>query len=177
MVESELQSDISTNQGLFSPLDQQPHVRVRMGSQARCVMCRHNKVKTASGWDIITMLKCDTCQVPLCKGNKNCFQMYHTMLFAGTLPFELLPFNVQRKWNFMICIWLYSLCCRTVFNLSNLVLVVLVNDNFISCSSYILCNYIQCIKLQSLSYKDYDCILWDFFFVAVSIYKIMLLLV
>ena len=97
--------------GLFSPQDEQPHVRVRIssGRQARCVVCRHNKVKTASGWDIISYFKCGTCQVPLCKG-KDCFQIYHSMLFAGTLPSELLPVNIQKK----IKTWENQFCCSCV---------------------------------------------------------------
>ena len=103
MVELRMQSgSVSSDQGLISPLDQQSHVRVRIGSgnkQARCVMCRHNGVKTHAGWDILTQFKCDICQVPLCKGlkgNKDCFQAYHAMLFSGSLPQELLRPPVRR---------------------------------------------------------------------------------
>ena len=99
IVELRMQSGSVCDHGLISPLDQQSHVRVRIGSgkQARCVMCRHNGIKTHAGWDILTQFKCDICQVPLCrKEKKDCFQVYHTMLFSESLPHNLLPLDSCR---------------------------------------------------------------------------------
>lgn len=45
--------------------------------QKRCVYCQMNKVKTRSGWKVLTQYRCSQCEVALCTGERNCFYFYH----------------------------------------------------------------------------------------------------
>lgn len=42
-----------------------------------CVNCRINKVKTKSGWKVLTRYKCLGCNVPLCIDSRDCFLAFH----------------------------------------------------------------------------------------------------
>lgn len=48
--------------------------------QKRCVFCQMNKVKTRSGWKVLTQYRCSQCEVALCTGERNCFYNYHKLL-------------------------------------------------------------------------------------------------
>ncbi|KAK3104109.1 hypothetical protein FSP39_024499 [Pinctada imbricata] len=50
-----------------------------------CVFCQIYKVKTKSGWRVSTRTKCNICDVPLCKMNRDCFRMYHKLMEGGLL--------------------------------------------------------------------------------------------
>ncbi|KAK3103192.1 hypothetical protein FSP39_017224 [Pinctada imbricata] len=52
-------------------------VSVEGKKQRICQYCRSKGVRYESGSIIITRHKCETCQVPLCKGRKNCFVKFH----------------------------------------------------------------------------------------------------
>ncbi|XP_033752959.1 uncharacterized protein LOC117336493 isoform X9 [Pecten maximus] len=45
-----------------------------------CVFCQINKKKTKSGWYAYSYYKCDVCDIPLCKGSRDCFHLYHKFL-------------------------------------------------------------------------------------------------
>ncbi|XP_069132885.1 uncharacterized protein [Argopecten irradians] len=45
-----------------------------------CVFCQINKKKTKSGWYAYSYYKCDKCDIPLCKGSRDCFHQYHKFL-------------------------------------------------------------------------------------------------
>ncbi|XP_060086277.1 uncharacterized protein LOC132565629 isoform X7 [Ylistrum balloti] len=45
-----------------------------------CVFCQINKKKTKSGWYAYSYYKCDVCDIPLCKGSRDCFNQYHKFL-------------------------------------------------------------------------------------------------
>lgn len=60
-------------------LDPADHKAVHTAAykQKRCVYCQMNKVKTRSGWKVLTQYRCSQCQVALCTGERNCFYYYH----------------------------------------------------------------------------------------------------
>lgn len=45
-----------------------------------CLLCQINKTRTKSGWLASSRYRCDTCNVPLCTGKRDCFTAYHQML-------------------------------------------------------------------------------------------------
>lgn len=63
--------------GLHVPV-QEPNRRLKL-----CVLCQMNKTKTKSGWRVNTVFRCSHCQVALCTNNRNCFGVYHGLLFTG----------------------------------------------------------------------------------------------
>lgn len=59
------------------------HRLVRLdGNQKQCFLCHINKVKTSAGYRVYTRVKCDACDLPLCKDRK-CFYVYHSLLAEG----------------------------------------------------------------------------------------------
>ena len=55
-----------------------------------CVVCRSNKLKTTSGGMIQSRWKCPTCRVALCRGNRNCYALYHASVFKLPLDHAVL---------------------------------------------------------------------------------------
>lgn len=51
-----------------------------------CGYCVMNKIKTKSGWYAYTTYKCDVCEVPLCRGKRDCFNLYHAQLKQISIP-------------------------------------------------------------------------------------------
>lgn len=49
-----------------------------------CLYCQICKIKTKSGWRPTTRHRCEACEVPLCKGERGCFYLYHKMLQDST---------------------------------------------------------------------------------------------
>lgn len=50
----------------------------------QCVYCHLHDVKTKSGWKVCTHFQCRKCRTPLCtasKSERNCFGLYHQMMF------------------------------------------------------------------------------------------------
>lgn len=45
-----------------------------------CAYCSFHKIKTRAGWRINTNYICEACNIPLCKGERNCFYLYHKVL-------------------------------------------------------------------------------------------------
>lgn len=58
-----------------------------------CVFCQINKKKTKSGWYAYSYYKCDVCDIPLCKGTRDCFNRYHRFLSANK---DLGGFNIPK---------------------------------------------------------------------------------
>lgn len=50
-----------------------------------CTFCSYYKIKTKSGWGVYTRHRCLVCNVPLCKGKRDCFQMFHKLMFDPTI--------------------------------------------------------------------------------------------
>lgn len=55
-----------------------------------CVLCKFYKRKTKSGWKAYSRFHCNTCQVNLCKGDRDCFKVYHVMLERGIIDLDVL---------------------------------------------------------------------------------------
>lgn len=53
--------------------------------QKRCALCRHRNITTKRGWVVLTNFCCARCLVPLCTGERNCFKIYHRLLFSGKI--------------------------------------------------------------------------------------------
>uniref|UniRef100_A0A8W8ND86 BTB domain-containing protein n=1 Tax=Magallana gigas TaxID=29159 RepID=A0A8W8ND86_MAGGI len=53
--------------------------------QKRCALCRHQNITTKRGWVVLTNFCCARCLVPLCTGERNCFKIYHRLLFSGQI--------------------------------------------------------------------------------------------
>lgn len=50
------------------------------GCKRACAYCQMLSVKTKSGWAKKTYYKCETCDVPLCRGlYKECYRRYHEL--------------------------------------------------------------------------------------------------
>lgn len=66
------------------PITGQLHVAVSEfdGKLKPCVLCTSQKVKTSSGWYCYTRKRCSACKVPLCCNDRQCFDRYHSALFA-----------------------------------------------------------------------------------------------
>ncbi|XP_011420683.2 zinc finger and BTB domain-containing protein 20 isoform X6 [Magallana gigas] len=45
-----------------------------------CVLCKLHSIKTVKGWKVYSRFHCDTCDVPLCTGERDCFEQYHRLL-------------------------------------------------------------------------------------------------
>lgn len=45
-----------------------------------CVYCQINKVKTRRGWTVKSYYMCKTCEVPLCRGSRDCYYHYHNLI-------------------------------------------------------------------------------------------------
>jgi len=62
--------------------DDQNHIPVRneLNKPRLCLLCQAGKVKTRSGWKVYSRFHCNTCQVPLCTGQRDCFGIYHQEL-------------------------------------------------------------------------------------------------
>jgi hypothetical protein len=45
-----------------------------------CVYCQINKVKTRRGWSVKSYYMCKACEVPLCRGMRECFHHYHNII-------------------------------------------------------------------------------------------------
>lgn len=60
--------------------DSNPHciIPTEGKKQKRCVLCQSRKVRTRSGWEVLTQNRCSRCLVPLCTGVRNCFTLYHS---------------------------------------------------------------------------------------------------
>ncbi|XP_062580801.1 zinc finger and BTB domain-containing protein 37-like isoform X20 [Saccostrea cucullata] len=56
-----------------------PHRLVSTENNKRkyCVVCHSNRNKTAGGYRVQTVFKCGICNVPLCRGIRNCFYLFH----------------------------------------------------------------------------------------------------
>lgn len=67
-----------------SPLDTafNTHTIVRNdGNKPRlCFLCKIKNIKTKSGWKAYTRFHCKECEISLCKGERDCFMIYHSML-------------------------------------------------------------------------------------------------
>lgn len=63
--------------------------------QKRCALCRRQNVTTKRGWVVLTQFRCARCFVPLCVGQRNCFKIYHRLLYAGEIE-ELPTGRVSR---------------------------------------------------------------------------------
>lgn len=67
-------------QGMFPPHDDGSQHRLvhSDGNKLKtCAFCSINKVRTKSGWYVYTTFRCEACDVPLCKGVRDCFTQYH----------------------------------------------------------------------------------------------------
>lgn len=60
-------------------------VRTLGNKNIRCILCQKHKVVTKSGWESFTKFQCSKCNVPLCRGKRDCFYIYHNDLqvFGG----------------------------------------------------------------------------------------------
>lgn len=90
---SEVEDDkpnVPTQHSAFSQyLTAIEHEIVRNGDNKPklCVVCQANKIKTKSGWKVYSRFHCKTCLVPLCIGERDCYESYHRMLFGdGVAP-------------------------------------------------------------------------------------------
>ena len=45
-----------------------------------CVLCKLNSIKTVKGWKVYSRFHCEKCEVPLCTGERDCFEQYHRLL-------------------------------------------------------------------------------------------------
>ncbi|CAC5409678.1 unnamed protein product [Mytilus coruscus] len=53
-----------------------------------CVFCQIQKRKTKKGWYIYSYYKCKACDIPLCTGQRNCFNDYHAYISGNYVPSE-----------------------------------------------------------------------------------------
>ncbi|VDI71588.1 Hypothetical predicted protein [Mytilus galloprovincialis] len=53
-----------------------------------CVFCQIQKRKTKKGWYIYSYYKCKACDIPLCTGQRNCFNDYHAYISGHYVPSE-----------------------------------------------------------------------------------------
>lgn len=53
------------------------HVPTATRTTRRCCYCRDRKVLTANGSNIYSTYRCEMCDVTLCNGKRNCFEVYH----------------------------------------------------------------------------------------------------
>lgn len=66
-------------------------VNTEFDKQKLCFYCQKNKLRTKSGYNVLTRHMCETCQVPLCRGKyteRSCFYLYHTHIFQNTPGFN-----------------------------------------------------------------------------------------
>ena len=56
------------------------HIPVFVGGNRSCLFCSKNKVRTKNGWYVYSSYKCGLCDVILCTGRRNCFQLYHAAM-------------------------------------------------------------------------------------------------
>ena len=66
----------------FDFIDSNVHTIVRTAESKYkpCVFCQIQKRKTKKGWYIYTYYKCKACDIPLCTGQRNCFNEYHAYI-------------------------------------------------------------------------------------------------
>ena len=76
----------------FVIVNEQKHFLVETdGNKLRaCMFCAHRKVKTLKGWGVYTRYQCSRCNIALCTGKRNCFQMYHEWLRSSKLGPKML---------------------------------------------------------------------------------------
>ena len=65
-----------------------------------CVICRAGRVKTKSGGSVETRWKCLQCNVPLCRGIRDCFNIFHSAARHSLPPFE---FFQTKTWPLYLC--------------------------------------------------------------------------
>lgn len=53
------------------------HITDEKTKNKPCVYCQFTGVKTKSGWKVYTTYQCEACDIPLCRGSRNCFMLYH----------------------------------------------------------------------------------------------------
>lgn len=56
------------------------HIPTATRSTRLCSYCREHRVLTANGCKIYSTYRCDLCDVTLCNGKRNCFEIYHKAL-------------------------------------------------------------------------------------------------
>lgn len=54
-----------------------------------CVLCKLHSIKTVKGWKVYSRFHCDICDVPLCTGERDCFEQYHRLLELNPEFFNL----------------------------------------------------------------------------------------
>lgn len=59
---------------------------VDKNKQKTCAYCQFRKIRTKNGYTPKSYYECEACQLPLCKSGRNCFLVYHKLLFDGKLP-------------------------------------------------------------------------------------------
>lgn len=57
-----------------------------LNHRKKCALCSYLNIRTKSGWRPNTYHKCLECDVPLCVGERDCFNMYHKLLHEGISP-------------------------------------------------------------------------------------------
>lgn len=63
-----------------------PVVPIENKKQRKCKYCQIHKLRTKSGWRVVTNFKCGTCDIGLCSGentDRNCFQLFHEEFVFG----------------------------------------------------------------------------------------------
>lgn len=53
------------------------HIPQFIGGNRACHYCSSKKIKTKNGWYVYSSYKCSQCNVILCTGKRNCFNLYH----------------------------------------------------------------------------------------------------
>ena len=48
-----------------------------------CALCKFYHVKTVKGWKVYSRFHCNVCKVPLCKGERDCFDIFHNALYSN----------------------------------------------------------------------------------------------
>lgn len=70
--------------------------------QVKCFFCKVNRLKTKSGWPVLTRHKCQKCGVPLCKGQEKerpCHYLYHRSIYNGISPQEAHGIYIQEVYK------------------------------------------------------------------------------
>ena len=65
---------------LGEPSSKHAHVPEFVGGNRSCLFCSKNKIRTKNGWYVYSSYKCSRCDVILCTGKRDCFNLYHAAI-------------------------------------------------------------------------------------------------
>lgn len=79
----------------------QNHRLIHIGGKNRaCAYCTITKNKTRLGWARKSYYRCQICQVPLCRGDTKCYELYHQLVLdyqhVVRDPTELYKFLLRK---------------------------------------------------------------------------------